>query len=315
MLYSKDLRTRVINAIDQHEGSVRQIACRFQVSTSFIVRLLRRRRDTGAIEPKPHGGGRPPALDPDELEELRQLVGQQPDATLEELRQRLGVDCSLAAIGRSLKKLGITRKKKALHAQQRDTQEVRKKRRAFRREVAGIDPKHLVFVDESGVNTARTRAHGRAPAGARVHGAVPGFWESMTLIGGPRLSGVTAPLVFAGATDPAAFQSYVEQVLGPRLKPGDVVIWDNLQPHKAESVVRAVEAAKARVIPLPSSSPDLTPIEEMFSRVKSTLRSVAARTTGAMTTAIGPALHDVSPRTSWGGSDLAPRMQSKRKAL
>jgi transposase len=204
------------------------------------------------------------------------------------------------AICRALQKLGITRKKKVLHAQQRDTPEVQKKRRAFRREVAKIDPKHLVFVDESGVNTAMTRTHGRAPAGERVHGAVPGFWESMTLICGLRLSGVTAPLVFPGATDTATFENYVEQALVPQLKPGDVVIWDNLQPHKAESVVRAVEAAKARVIPLPLSSPDLTPIEEMFSKVKATLRSVAARTTEAITTAIGPALHDVSPKDILG---------------
>jgi transposase len=300
MPYSKDLRTRIINAIDQHECSIRQIACRFQVSTSFIVRLSRRRRETGTIEPKPHGGGQPPALDPNELEQLRELVSQQPDATLEELRQCLDVDCSLAAICRALKKLGITRKKKVLHAQRRDTPEVQKKRRAFRREAAKIDPKHLVFVDESGVNTAMTRTHGRAPAGERVHGAVPGFWESMTLICGLRLSGVTAPLVFPGATDTATFQNYVEQVLVPQLKPGDVVIWDNLQPHKAESVVRAVEAADARVIPLPSSSPDLTPIEEMFSKVKATLRSAAARTTDAITTAIGPALHDVSPQDILG---------------
>src|SRR6476620_4989413 len=138
-----------------------------------------------------------------------------------------------------------------LHAQQRDRPEVQKKRRAFRREVATIDPKHLVFVDESGVNTAMTRTHGRAPAGERVHDAAPGFWESMTLICGLRLSGVTAPLIFPGATDTATFENYVEQVLAPQLKAGDVVIWDNLQPHKAESVVRAVEAAKARVIPLP----------------------------------------------------------------
>jgi len=104
-----------------------------------------------------------PALDDNQLKQLRELVSEQPDATLEELRQRLAVACSLAAICRTLKKLGITRKKKVLHAQQRDTPEVQKKRRAFRREVAGIDPKHLVFVDESGANTAMTRTHGRAP--------------------------------------------------------------------------------------------------------------------------------------------------------
>jgi transposase len=145
-----------------------------------------------------------------------------------------------------------------------------------------------------------TRTHGRAPAGQRVHGAVPGLWESVTLICGLRLSGVTAPFVFPGATDTATFQSYVERVLVPRLKPGDVVIWDNLRPHKAESVVRAVEAAKARVIPLPSWSPDLTPIEEMFSKVKEALRSAAARTTDAISGAIGPALHDISPQDILG---------------
>jgi transposase len=293
--YSEDLRTRVIDAIDQHEGSLRQIAGRFRVSLSFIVRLLRHRRQTGSLRPKPHGGGRLPALDGDQLEHLRELVGKQPDATLEELRQRLAVGCSLAALCRALKKLGITRKKKVLHAQQRDTPEVQKKRRAFRREVARIDPKRLVFVDESGANTAMTRTHGRAPAGERVHGAVPGFWESVTLISGLRLSGVTAPLVFPGATDTATFQSYVEQVLVPQLRPGDVVIWDNLKPHQARSVVSAVEAAEARVIRLPPSSPDLTPIEEMFSKVKEALRSAAARTTDAISRAIGPALHAISP--------------------
>ena len=228
------------------------------------------------------------------------------------MRQRLAVACSLAAICRALKKLGITRKKKVLHAQQRDTPEVQEKRRAFRREVAGIDPNRLVFVDESGANTAMTRTHGRAPVGERVHGAVPGFWESVTLICGLRLSGVTAPLVFPGATETATFQGYVEQVLVPQLKPGDVVIWDNLQPHKAGPVVRAVEAAEARVIPLPPSSPDLTPIEEMFSKVKEALRSAAARTRDAISEAIGPALHDISSQDilGWFQSRAAYAMQT-----
>jgi transposase len=310
--YSKDLRTRIIDAIDQHEGSLRQIACRFRVSLSFIVRLLQRRRETGEFEPKPHGGGRLPALNPTQLDQLRELVRKQPDATLEELRDRLNVDCSLAAICRALKKLGITRKKKVLHAEQRDTPEIQKKRRAFRRQIAAIPPKRLVFVDETGVNTAMTRTHGRAPAGERVHGAVPGYWESMTLICGLRLSGVTAPFVFPGATNTATFENYVEQVLVPQLKPGDVVIWDNLQPHKAEPVIRAVEAAKARVIRLPSSSPDLSPIEEMFSKVKERLRSAAARTSDAILTVIGPALHDVSSQDilGWFQSRAAYAMQT-----
>jgi transposase len=240
------------------------------------------------------------------------LLGKKPDATLEELRQRLGVDCSTMAIVRALKKLKITRKKKVLHAQERDTPEGQQKRREFLGQVAGIDPKRLVFVDESSANTSMTRTHGRAPAGERVPGAVPGRWDSVTLICGLRLSGVTAPVVFPGATDTPAFRSYVEQVLAPALGADDVVIWDNLQPHKAPAVVAAVERAGARVVPLPPSSPDLTPIEEMFSKVKAALRSAAARSTVAITATLGSALHDVSRQDvlGWFQSRAAYAIQS-----
>src|SRR5205807_7016829 len=99
--YSQDLRQRVLDAVERHEGSWRQIARRFVVSLSFVVRLLQLHRRTGALDPKPPGGGHPPALGPDDWERLRELVRQQPDATLEELRQRLGVACSTMAIARA----------------------------------------------------------------------------------------------------------------------------------------------------------------------------------------------------------------------
>jgi transposase len=292
--YSRDLRERVLSAVDEHEGSLRQIARRFRVSVSFITRLLHRRHVSGSLAPRPHGGGQPPALGPEDLQRLRQRLREQPDATLAELRQRLGVACSLMAIWRALEKLKISRKKKTLHAQQRDTTKVQKQRRAFRRKIARIDPRRRVYVDETGATTAMTRTYGRAPVGERVPGAMPSFWESVTLICGLRLSGVTAPLIFPGATDTAAFSSYVEHVLVPQLRPGDVVIWDNLTPHKAATVVAAVERVGAQVIPLPPSSPDLTPIEKMYSKVKEALRSAAARTTVAIGAAIGSALDDVS---------------------
>jgi transposase len=134
----------------------------------------------------------------------------------------------------------------------------------------------------------------------------------VTLICGLRLSGVTAPVVFPGATDTAAFRSYVEQVLVPELQVDDVVIWDNLQPHKAQAVLAAVEQAGARVVPLPPSSPDLTPIEEMYSKVKGALRSAAARSVVAIYAAIGPALHEVSRQDilGWFQSRAAYAMQS-----
>ena len=110
--YSQDLRQRIVDGIDRQEGSLRQIAQRFLVSLSFVVRLLQLHRSTGSVEPRPHGGGNPAVLGPEDLERLRELVRQQPDATLEELRQRLGVSCSLMTISRALEKLGLPRKKK-----------------------------------------------------------------------------------------------------------------------------------------------------------------------------------------------------------
>jgi transposase len=136
-----------------------------------------------------------------------------------------------------------------------------------------------------------TRTYGRAPVGQRVSTNTPGHWESITLICGMRLSGVTATLAFPGATDTEVFETYVDEVLVPELKPGDVVIWDNLKPHQSEE---AVEAAGAQVVPLPPWSPDLTPIEEMFSKVKGSLRSAAARTKETVYAAFGSALHDVT---------------------
>ena len=117
-----------------------------------------------------------------------------PDATLEELRQRLGVPCSLMAISRPAQ-LRLSRKMKILHAQERDRPELRAKRRDFRAEVAGPDPQRLVFVDEGGAYALTTRIHGRAPVGERVYGIAPGYWETITLTCGLRRSGVTAAMV------------------------------------------------------------------------------------------------------------------------
>lgn len=219
--YSMDLRQRIAAAIDHGEGSFRQIARRFRVSLSFLARLLRRRRQIGTLEPKPQGGGYPPALDHEGEERLRELVRQHPEATLDELRQQLGVACSRSALGRALEELKLTRTKKTLQAQERDRPENPSKRQAFGATVAEIDPHRLVFVDETGTNTAMTRAYGRASRGERVVGTVPGQWTTVTWISALRLSGVMAPLAFEGATDTPAFQTSVAQVLAPQLQPGE----------------------------------------------------------------------------------------------
>src|SRR3954452_15443897 len=121
---SEDLRKRILDTIERGDGSLRQIARRFLVRVSFITRLLQLHRSTGSLEPRPHGGGNPAVLSPEDLQQLRELVRKQPDATLEELRPRLGVSCSLMTISRALRKLGLPRKKKIPRSQEQDRPDV-----------------------------------------------------------------------------------------------------------------------------------------------------------------------------------------------
>jgi transposase len=294
--YSKDLRERVAAAVDHGEGSQREIARRFRVSLTFVFRLLRRRRDAGTLDPKPHGGGPTPTLGPDEQQRLHQLIREQPDATLEQLRQLGGFTCSLTTLWRALRRRDLTRKKKTLHADERDRPDVQTKRRSFRRKVKKIEPQRLVFVDETGVTTAMTPAYAWAPRGERAYASAPGSWESVTLTAALGLDGVRAPLVFPGSTNAATFQTYVAEVLVPALHEGDVVVFDNLSAHVSPVVVEAIERAGASVLPLPPYSPDYTPIEEMYSKVKQFLRRVAARVKGDLYDAIGDALREVTPQ-------------------
>jgi transposase len=293
--YSTDLRERVADAVDHKEGSLRQIARRFRVSLSFVVRLLQRRRDADTIEPKPHGGGPAPALGPDDHRRLAALIQEQPDATLKRLKERGGFTCSLKTLWHALRQQGLTRKKKALHADERDRPDVQTKRRTFRRKVKKIAPQRLVFVDETGVNTAMTPTYAWAPRGERAYASAPGAWESFTLTAALALNGVRAPLVFQGSTDATTFQAYVEEVLVPSLHEGDVVVFDNLSAHLAPAVSEAIERAGASVLPLPPWSPDYTPIEDMYSKVKEFLRRVAARVEGDLYDAIGEALKEATP--------------------
>jgi transposase len=158
-----------------------------------------------------------------------------------------------------------------------------------------------VFVDESGVTTTMARRYGRGPKGARVHGDVPlRGWQVTTLLGALALDGVRALRTVEAATDTDVFQAFVEQVLGPALRPGDVVVWDNLAPHKDPEVEARVRQAGATVLRLPPYSPDFNPIESCWSKVKTRLRGAAARSKDALDTAIQDAWQAVTPQDARG---------------
>ena len=172
--YSMDLRERVAAAVDEGDGSQREIAELYRVSISFVSRLLKRRREDKTLAPRPHGGGPRHVLDAIDRWRLAGLVDEHNDDTLEELRRRGGFTCCLTTIWRALRRLGLTRKKKSQHPDERDRPDVKRKRRSFRGRVGRVAAPRLWFVDESGVTTAMARAYAWAPRGERAVGSSPG---------------------------------------------------------------------------------------------------------------------------------------------
>ncbi len=142
-----------------------------------------------------------------------------------------------------------------------------------------------------------TRLRGRAPRGERVHASAPhGHWNTTTMISSIRLDGTTAAMAIPGATDTEVFRAYVAEVLVPSLRPGDLVIMDNLAPHKSDPTLKLIHQAGAGVLFLPPYSPDFNPIEKMWSKVKASLRSAEARTPDELIPAIAAALAKVTPK-------------------
>ena len=160
----------------------------------------------------------------------------------------------------------------------------------------------LVFVDESSAKTNMTRLYGWAPLGMRAVDKVPhGHWATQTMISSIRADGTTACMTVDGATNTETFIVYVETTLVPALRHGDIVILDNLTPHRSPRVAELVRAAGAEILFLPPYSPDMNPIEQMWSKVKATLRRLEARTFDALLLAIRAALEEVTPEDalSW----------------
>ncbi len=159
-----------------------------------------------------------------------------------------------------------------------------------------LDPDTLIFIDETAATTKMARLRGRSPRGERCVAAVPhGHWKTTTFTAGLTSRGLIAPFVIDGAMDGPAFRAYVETILVPELRPGDVVIMDNLPAHKVAGVRQAIEEAKATLLYLPAYSPDFNPIEMAFSKLKALLRAAAPRTIPKLWQAITEAIDRFKP--------------------
>lgn len=153
-----------------------------------------------------------------------------------------------------------------------------------------------MFIDETWASTNMARTRGRAPRGERLRAAIPhGHWKTTTLVAGLRNSGMVAPMVLDGPINGIAFQAYVDQVLIPDLRPGDIVVMDNLSSHKRPGIRAAIEAAAASLLYLPPYSPDFNPIENAFAKLKAMLRKAAARTIDGLWSTIGKIIDTFHP--------------------
>jgi transposase len=181
--------------------------------------------------------------------------------------------------------------KKSLHASERDTEANRKQREEFVAHIRTISAERLIFLDESGVTTSMTRLRARCQGGRRIHEATPGgHWKILTILGAMSLDGMIATMTIEEATDADIFLAFVEQVLCPALKHGDLVVMDNLSSHKVPEVRSWIESAGAQMLYLPPYSPDLNPIEKAWAKLKQLLRSAQARTKAALEQAIADSL-------------------------
>ena len=155
--------------------------------------------------------------------------------------------------------------KKTAHAAEQDRPDILRQRSEWFEGQLDLDPDRLVFIDETWASTKMARTHGRAPRGARLRSPIPhGHWKTTTFVAALRNSGMVAPMVLDGPINAVAFQAYVDQVLVPELRPGDIVVMDNLGSHKGAGVRTAIEAVGAELLYLPPYSPDFNPIENAF---------------------------------------------------
>ena len=299
MALSKDIREKVVKAI-KGGMSRRQAAARFDIGPATAVRWAKRVETTGDVAPMKMGGDRRSQRIEAHAEFILGELKTKPDTTIMELRDKIrerhGLSFGYGTVWRFLARHRITRKKKTGHASEQERDDVEASREAWFEGQLDLDPLRLVFIDETSISTSMARRFGWALRGERCRASVPfGHWKTTTFVAGLRVDRIDAPMTFEGALDGEAFRAYVEQLLAPTLSTGDIVVMDNVALHKVAGVAEAIAAKGASVLYLPAYSPDLDPIEKFFSKFKSVLQRIAARTADALEEAVAEALRSVTP--------------------
>ena len=300
--YSQDLRTRIVRAIQEGGLSKSAAARLFDVSLSSVKRYARITDRGASLEPR-KGGGRPPKVDETDHRKAprsgrREAPGghRPPKAALSgatdrQKPRRLHHKASPEAAG-------LQSKKRTVGALERDEW----LRAAWKVMVVHkTDPKRLMFVDEMGTDTSLSPLRAWSRRGERARCTTPrNRGKNTTLLSSMSAEGMGPSLAITGAIDAEVFEAYLERVLLPELRPGRVVVMDNLSAHKTQKVRELVEGAGCELLYLPPYSPDLNPIEEAFSKIKNLLRKAEARTREALVEAMGQAISSVTDEDARG---------------
>jgi transposase len=297
--YSKDLRQRVISAYENGEGSFRDIAERFSVSLFFVWTLWLQYKTAGSVAPKPHSGGSKPKVDKAGEEAIKEIVRVYPDATLSKLCdilfEKTTIKISTSGMSKILKRLRLSRKKKTRRTPERKRDEIVKEREDFQGKQATMNSENLIFVDETSTHLNMSPAFARSPVGERAYADEPYYTgKNITLICALSLKGVIASFVIEGSADGDVFKTFISKVLAPVITPGKTILMDNVNFHKVDGVERSLIENNSKINYIPRYSPELNPIEEAFSKIKTLLRQIKARTFDELKDAISLALDKIS---------------------
>lgn len=293
--FSLDLRERIVKRWQQGQPKS-AIARAFMVSYSSVKRFIRRFQATGQVGPTVQGHMHS-KLNAKLRRRLARQLDAHPDFTLaqhmEWWNRRHGVSLQVSEswVSRFFRRLGWTRKKKTIGATERDEA----KRAAFRALMKILNVKDVVILDESSTRIGMIPLYARAPRGCRAYDhAIQNYGRNVTLLASMTINGMQAAMALEGAVDEVAFEAYVREVLVPTLHPGQIVIMDNLSSHKTDQVLDLLTSAGCQVLFLPAYSPDLSPIEEAFSKFKAFLRRCRCRTMPRLLRAIAEGLDRIT---------------------
>lgn len=276
--------------------SVKELAKCFSVNTCSIYRLLKRRNETGSYETRTNLRGKKPKLSDVDHQHILSLLEKQPDITCLEIIETLDLPVSIDTVWRFLQKAGYRRKKKSLHASEQERPRCgREEEKLERPYISGFKASDLVFLDESGCNTDMTRRYAYSLGGSRAVDSAPlSKLRNTTILSSIQLDGTLRYTTFSGGTTVERFKWYLETDLLPHLNGNSVLVMDNMKSHHAKAVKELLDSSGVRYIYLPPYSPDLNPIEKLWSKVKALLRKFKARTLDALPNAIQNAFYSVT---------------------